>query len=211
MIGTAGSSGRAGRRELQAAQTRLDIVRAAGELFLTQGYVSTTIGAIAAAADVAVQTIYNSVGNKPALLSAVLDAAVTGPNAPATVPEFMRERTSRAADFPALAGVLADWFAEGLPRSGAVFTAIAQAAAVDPAVAQLRDARARQRMEHYREAAAAVRERGGLTGGMGDGDAAAIIFTIGHPDTYASLRGTFGWSGTRYRQWVYDSLLKALA
>ncbi|ALE91907.1 transcriptional regulator [Arthrobacter alpinus] len=211
MVDTAEPSRPVGRRGLQAARTRSDIVQAAGELFLAQGYVATTIGSIAAAAGVAIQTIYNSVGNKPALLSAVLDAAVAGPNAPATVPDFMRERTAVATSFPAVAGVLADWFVEGLPRSSAIFTVIAQAAAVDPAVAQLRDRRARQRMEHYREAAAAIRERGGLSDGMGDDDAAALIFMIGHPDTYASLRGNFGWSGPRYRQWVFDSLLKALS
>ncbi|MGO4385410.1 TetR/AcrR family transcriptional regulator [Specibacter sp. RAF43] len=199
------------RREVQSRQTRELIVARAAELFVARGYSATTIESIARSAGVAIQTIYNSVGNKPALLSAVLDAAVAGPNAPAAVPEFMRARAAGARDFPAMVGMLADWFAEGLPRSSAVFAAINQAAAVDPSVARLRDERARQRLDHYREAAAAIRERGGLTRGMSDADAAALIFTIGHPDTYASLVTSFGWPLARYRQWIHDSLLNALA
>lgn len=199
------------RREIASALTREHIVATAREMFLANGYVGTTIEAIAAQAGVAIQTIYNSVGNKPALLSAVLDAAVSGPNAPATVPEFMRERTAQAADFPAMVGVLADWFAEGLPRSRAIFAAITQAAAVDPSVAALRDNRARQRLVHYREAAGALRQRGGLRNGMSDDDAAAVIFTIGHPDSFATLTETFGWPASRYRDWIFAALSSALA
>lgn len=182
----------------------------AREQFSANGYSATTIESIATGAGVAIQTIYNSVGNKPALLSAVLDAAVSGPDAPATVPEFMRVRAAGTADFAGMVGVLADWFGEAMPRSHGIFAAIGQAAAVEPSVAALRDRRARARMEHYLEAAAAVRQRGGLGNGMSDADAAAVIFTIGHPDTYASLVVGFGWPLPRYRNWVYTSLLGAL-
>lgn len=199
------------RRQVQAAETRVVVVDAAAELFLGNGYVSTSIEAIASRAGVAIQTIYNSVGNKPALLSAVLDAAVAGPNSPRTVAEFMAERVAGAADVPAVVAVLADWFAEGMPRSRATFAAIGQAAAVDPAVARLRDERARQRLANYRHAAAAIRERGGLGNGMDDDEAAAVIFAVGHPDSYATLVEACGWSLPRYRSWVYASLLGALA
>lgn len=200
-----------GRRQVQSIQTRELIVATAGHLFLANGYLGTSIEAIATQAGVAIQTIYNSVGNKPALLSAVLDAAVAGPLAPATVPEFMRERVALATDVPGVIAVLADWFAEGMPRSHAIFTAISQAAAVDPDIAQLRESRALQRLANYRLAAASIRERGGLANGMSDDDAAAVIFTLGHPDSYASLVANFGWSLPRYRDWIYTSMLSALS
>lgn len=201
---------RTGRRQVQSAQTRELIVASAGELFLGRGYSATSIEAIATHAGVAIQTIYNSVGNKTALLSAVLDAAVAGPDAPRTVPEFMRERMARTDDVPGAIAVLADWFAEGMPRSRAVLTAIGQAAAVDPAVARLRDERAMQRLANYRLAAAAIRERGGLSNGMDDGDAAAVVFALGHPDNYDSLVHAAGWGVERYRGWIYTALLSAL-
>ena len=211
MIETTDTPEPKGRRRIQIQQTREVIVSSAGELFLSNGYTATSIEAIAARAGVAIQTIYNSVGNKPALLSAVLDAAVAGPNAPSTVPEFMQERVAAATDAAGVVAVLADWFAEGMPRSQGVFTMINQGAAVDPAVANLRDARAAQRLANYRLAAAAVRERGGLGNGMGDEDAAAAIFTLGHPDSYAMLVSQLGWSLSRYRAWIHASLLGILA
>ncbi|WP_255771628.1 TetR/AcrR family transcriptional regulator [Pseudarthrobacter sulfonivorans] len=201
---------KASRRAVQAAETRALIVSVAGRLFAEQGYVPTTIDAIASESGVALQTVYNSVGNKAALLSAVLDAAASGPHSPSNVLELMRKRTAEAADVDALIAVLADWFVEVHRRSGPVMRVIAQAAAVDPAVDKLQTARALQRLERYGEAAAAVRARGGLTSGMSDADAAAAIWAVGHPQAYQTLVGEAGWSVQAYRQWLVRSLGAAL-
>jgi AcrR family transcriptional regulator len=201
---------KAGRRAVQAAETRTLIVSVASRLFAEQGYVPTTIEAIASESGVALQTVYNSVGNKAALLSAVLDAAASGPHSPSNVLELMRKRTAEAADFEALITVLADWFVEVHRRTGPVVGVIAQAAAVDPAVEKLQTARALQRLERYGEAAAAVRARGGLRSGMSDADAAAAIWSLGHPQTYRTLVGEAGWSAKAYRDWLKSSLAAAL-
>lgn len=208
---TASPAPKASRRAVQAAETRALIVSVAARLFAQQGYVPTTIEAIAAESGVALQTVYNSVGNKAALLSAVLDAAASGPHSPSNVLELMRKRTAEAPDFGALIVVLADWFAEVHRRTGPVVAVIAQAAAVDPAAEKLQTARALQRLERYGEAAAAVRSRGGLQSGMSDADAAAAIWSLGHPQTYRTLVGDAGWSVKAYRDWLVRSLSAALA
>src|SRR5680860_1900901 len=82
------------RRSLQTTATRTAIVVAAHRLMLERGYVATSIGSIADEAGVAVQTIYNSVGNKADVLSAVLDLAAAGADAPALCLLY----TSDAAD-----------------------------------------------------------------------------------------------------------------
>jgi AcrR family transcriptional regulator len=202
---------KAGRRAVQAAETRSLIVAVAGRLFTEQGYVPTTIEAIASESGVALQTVYNSVGNKAALLSAVLDAAASGPHSPSNVLELMRKRTAEAADFDALIAVLAHWFVEVHRRTGQVVGVIAQAAAVDPAVEKLQTARALQRLERYGEAAAALRARGGLQSGMSDADAAAAIWSLGHPQAYRTLVGDAGWSVQAYRDWLKRALTAALA
>lgn len=199
------------RRAVQAADTRALIVSVAGRLFAEQGYVPTTIDAIASESGVALQTVYNSVGNKAALLSAVLDAAASGPHSPSNVLELMRQRTADAPDFDAFIAVLADWFVEVHRRTGPVMRVIAQAAAVDPSVEKLQSARALQRLERYGEAAAAVRSRGGLRSGMSDADAAAAIWSLGHPQTYRTLVGDAGWTVKAYRGWLLRSLAAALA
>ena len=199
------------RRAVQAADTRALIVSVAGRLFAEQGYVPTTIDAIASESGVALQTVYNSVGNKAALLSAVLDAAASGPHSPSNVLELMRQRTAEAPDLDALIAVLADWFVEVHRRTGPVMGVIAQAAAVDPSVAKLQAGRALQRLERYGEAAAAVRSLGGLQSGMSDADAAAAIWSLGHPQTYRTLVGDAGWTVKAYRGWLLRSLAAALA
>src|SRR3954467_5247266 len=56
------------RRQEQACETRLRIIRAAHELFVANGYGRTTIAEIALTAGVAVETIYATFRNKPELL-----------------------------------------------------------------------------------------------------------------------------------------------
>ena len=66
-----------GRRS-QARRTRVDVVDNARDLFIEHGYAGTTMAAVAARAGVSVETIYKSIGNKPAVLKAVLDVAIVG-------------------------------------------------------------------------------------------------------------------------------------
>jgi AcrR family transcriptional regulator len=200
---------KANRRAAQAADTRAHIVATAGRLFDASGYVGTTIESVAVEAGVALQTVYNSVGNKAALLSAVLDAAASGPG-DREVLELMQERTRNAPDLDSLMVVLADWFVEVHERTGRIMSVISQAAAVDPDVAALEQRRALQRLERYHGAAAAVRERGGLTSGMTDREAAAAIWSLGHPQTFRTLVGASGWTVEAYRDWILRTLTAAL-
>ncbi|WP_022885074.1 TetR/AcrR family transcriptional regulator [Glaciibacter superstes] len=199
------------RRQFQSARTRSDVVEAAERLLLAHGYVATSIGMIAAEANVAVQTIYNTVGNKAAVLSAVLDLTAAGRGAPALVPEIMRERVASAESARDVITILADWFVEVNERTAAINLVIAEAAVVDAGVAALEKRRAAQRLHNYGEAAAALRHRRGLRSGMSDHEAAAAIWTIGHPQVYRSLVGDIGWPIDAYREWLGFFLGSALA
>jgi AcrR family transcriptional regulator len=64
---------RPNRREVAAAETRREILRAARRLFAEHGYANTSIQHIAEESGVAVQTIYSSVGSKAALVLALND------------------------------------------------------------------------------------------------------------------------------------------
>lgn len=165
---------------------------------------------LAETADVAIQTIYNVVGSKSAVLSLVLDETVSGPDAPRPVSEFMRERTEHAFDAAGVIDVLGDWFADVHPRSLAVWQMIRDAAAVDPEVAALEAERERVRLRNYGYAAQILTKKAGGRLRLDEGETAAAIWAIGHPEVYRRLVTQGEWSPDRYRQWVVDSLRGAL-
>lgn len=65
-----------GKRERRVEAARLGIIDAASELLAERGALGVTLEAVAERADVAVQTIYNRVGGRSALLLAVAQRAV---------------------------------------------------------------------------------------------------------------------------------------
>lgn len=199
------------RRDIQADATRETIVAAASALMLDRGYVPTSIAAVARAAGVAVQTVYNSVGTKADLLSAVLDRTAAGPAAPALVPTVMRGRVAEAQNARDIIDILADWFVEVNVRTAALYHVIGQAAAVDAGAAALEERRAIQRLHNYSEAAGTLRARGGLRSGLSDDEAGAVIWSIGHPQVYRTLVLDVGWSLLSYRAWLEKSLTLQLS
>src|SRR2546422_11566269 len=74
------------RRRAQAAQTRQDILKAAQQLFREGGYAGTTITDVAAAAGVAVETIYRGFGSKGGPFKGGVGGAVAGGAARAAPP-----------------------------------------------------------------------------------------------------------------------------
>jgi len=72
------------RRQKQAEATRQEILKAARRLFVEQGYAATSMNDIAREAETAVQTIYDSIGPKRAVLLAINDLL----DAEAGVPEL---------------------------------------------------------------------------------------------------------------------------
>lgn len=195
---------------MQSVQTRAAIVDAADRLFRAQGYVATTIAGIAEASGVAVQTVYNSVGGKAALLSAVLDQRAAG-SEERPVDTFLAERLAAAPDLASLFDVLTDWFAGVQSRTAETHRLIAQAAAVDPEVAQLEARRGLQRLERYGRLGALLRAHDGLRSGMTDAQAAATVWAIGSPAAYRALVIDAGWPLAEYRSWLRESLAAALA
>jgi AcrR family transcriptional regulator len=71
----------ASRRQEQARQTRLEILRVAHDLFVEQGYGRTTIADISRAAGVSPETIYAAFKNKATVLHRVWDVTVGGDDA----------------------------------------------------------------------------------------------------------------------------------
>lgn len=198
------------RKQLAAEETQRVIVEAASRLFLERGYHATSIGRIAAEAGVAVQTIYNAVGSKGALLSRVLDFAAAGERAPVPVPQFMREQAESEPDARRIIAQLVEFWRGALPRTAPVFRIVREAAAADPEIAALERRRSAARLRNYQQAAQLLADRDALRPAVTIEGAAATLFAIGHPESYRALVLDGDWDDDAWAAWVQATLEAAL-
>ena len=91
----------ASRRQAASAATRQRIIDAGRELILTRGYRATTIAAVAAKAEVNVDTIYQLVGRKPLLLRELIEQAISGQDHAVTAEDRAHVQAIRAEPDPA--------------------------------------------------------------------------------------------------------------
>src|SRR6266567_7427830 len=123
-------------RQAQTALTEQRILAAATELFLADGYVATTLEAVARRARVAARTVYVRFGTKAALFKRVVDVAIVGDTDPVDV--LGREPMQTALTAPTAAeriAALAAVSRQIMQRTGALFAVAQQAAAIEPVIA----------------------------------------------------------------------------
>ena len=123
-------------RQAQIAQTEQRILTAATELFLADGYVATTLEAVAKRAQVGARTVYLRFGTKAALFKRVVDVAIVGDTEPVDV--LGRDWMRAALTAPTAAERIAASAAAArqiMERTGALFAVAQQAAAVEPLIA----------------------------------------------------------------------------
>ncbi|HEX5437980.1 MAG TPA: helix-turn-helix domain-containing protein [Gemmatimonadaceae bacterium] len=191
------------RRQRQAAATRQDIVRAARRLFAERGYAGTSMADVAAAAGVAVQTIYASCGSKRGLVLALLDAI----DEEAGVPEMDRlfHRTASPRAQLALAARLTRQLQE---RCGDIISALSSAAAVEPDAAEAVAEGARRHRAGAARLARRLQHVGALRRGLSANRAAAMVAVLTSPQSYAQLVDEHGWSFDECERWVADALAR---
>lgn len=199
------SGRRPNRREVAAAETRREILRAARRLFAEHGYAGTSLQQIAEESGVAVQTIYSSVGSKTALVLALNDlideeagvaelgAGVLGETDPPTMIakgiHLTRQLNERCGDLiqvllsaePAEPDVAAA-FADGMRRHEQGFSAMVQ------------------RLEAL----------GALRSGTTPERAAAVFSMMTSPASWLQLTQRAGWTYDESEAWLTESLTQLL-
>ena len=199
------------RRARRAAETRLHIVEAAGRLFAERGYAGTTIDAVAAEADVAVETVYARFKNKRNLLAAYLDVAIVG-DAEA-IPLLARdavEQVRQTSDQHEQLRLLAHLGRTILERTATVHAVLHSAAAVDPEAAVLEAEDDRRRRTTIHAYAKIVADAGPLREGLSAEEAADTFWVLASPESYARLTTGSGWTPARYEEWLATNLFLLL-
>jgi AcrR family transcriptional regulator len=191
------------RREERALETRRRIVEAAHALFLDLGYVATTVEAVAHQAAVAPATVYQAFGSKPAVLAAVLDAAIAGDTEPlALLDRAWVKALRREPDPERRLTLVVRKTTEIAARTAPIKRVMRDAAATDMAA---RDLIAQDHERRYRTQEALVelivgtRPRRSRRAACSDADS---FFALVNSDTYDLLVGHLGWTLAEWRTWL---------
>ena len=186
-------------RDEQSRATRRRIVDAGAALFVENGYVPTTIDAIAERAGVSRRTVFTSVGAKAAVLKLAFDWTLAGDDesvAIANRPEVQRMMRGEAP-----AALLAAWMAMNAAinrRLATLYHVLVVAADADPDAAALLATTDDQRAEGARAVVGRVADLGGLRPDLDPEQAAAIADVLIDPALYQRLVGTWGWTFETY-------------
>jgi AcrR family transcriptional regulator len=201
------------RRQTQAAQTRRDILAAAHDAFVERGYTGATLAGIAQAAGVVVETVYRAFGSKAALFKAVVEAAVAGGAARAEVAPDER-RAIQAVIAEADPRRQLDLYAATQPgihaRMGPLLRVLAVVAAADPELAEVSRQMEDQRLAGMGRFAQLLADRGALRPGLSVDEARDLLWTLNSHAVHDLLVVQLGWSPERYRDWLADTLARAL-
>jgi AcrR family transcriptional regulator len=198
-------------RAEQAAQTRLRILDASGDLFAERGYVATTIDAVAARAGVAVDTVYAIFGTKKGMLSALIDLRVTGSGEASDVlagegPRALRNVSNQRQ---MLAGFAADMVPR-IERVRPIDDVMQSAGAIDPDIAELRARMQQNRFSKLKTFMEWLAANGALRQDMDVDEAATIAWTLTSPEVNRLVRDVRGWSSQRYQEWLSATLVRLL-
>lgn len=197
-----------GRPRDEAARER--IVAAATSLFVRDGYVSTTVSAIAQEADAAVKTLYAAYDSKLGVLSATHDHAVLGNAEPTPLLQHAWVRALAAAE-----SVEAAWagatvhLAESTARSAPILTVI-HAAAADPGVAELHAQLRRQRHGFSLGLARILLRLPGAAPQAGTSRVADILYATMTAESYTLFVTERGWTLEQWREWAHDVVAREL-
>lgn len=198
-------------RRAAARQTRGRILAEAHRLFSERGYAATSMAEVARAAGVALDTVYASVGRKPALMRLLVERAISGEDAavPAEQRDYVRE--IRAEPDPARKlAIYAAAIRRIHPRLAPLVRAVQAAAPAHPEVARTWREISQRRAGNMRLLAAHLAETGALRPGLSVEEAADVIWATNAPETYLLLVGERGWTPERFEAWLADAWRRLL-
>jgi AcrR family transcriptional regulator len=197
------------RRQEQARQTRDAIIATARRLFLSNGFASTTVAAIAGEIGVSVDTIYKSFGGKPGLVRAICEEALAGEG---RVHAETRSNLLQATE-PDPRLIIRGWgelTTEVAPRVVPILLLVRVAASADPEMAGLQTEMDAQRLERMTHNARSLAVGGHLRDDVTVERAGEILWTYSSPELYELLVLTRGWTIRHYSDFIVDAMIAAL-
>ena len=199
------------RREAQAAETRREILEAAGRLFERDGYAATTMAAVASEAGVSLKTVYVAFETKAGVLRALWNLRLRGDDeeTPVGEREWYRELLAEP-DPEGQVRQNAHNARIGKERFAGVLEVIRSAASSDAEIASLWGRIQTEYRENQRAVAASVADKGALREGLEVERAADVLWALNNPDVWQLLVVLRGWTPDEYERWCADTAVAQL-
>jgi len=199
------------RRDEQAAVTRKAVLNAARNLFVSKGYTATTVAEIAEQARVSVDTVYATVGRKPALMRELVETAISGTET--AVPAERRDYVARvraATSARDKISIYAQAITDIHERMAPVFLALRDAATTDQECASVWAEIAKRRATNMGTFAADLRATGELRADLSDQQVADIIWSMNAPEFWVLLVRERAWTPAQFAAWLTDAWARLL-
>jgi len=197
------------RRQEQAAETRIRILRAAHDLFASQGYGRTTIVEIADEAGVAVETVYAAFGNKPTLLRQAWNLTFRGDEV--DLPLYERAEMQAILAEPDLATRIrkhAVFCTANHRRVAPLYMALIGASATEQAAAELLAEFRGRRLDVATRYAKAAARTGQLA--VSEQECRDLVFALLDGMLWQRLVIDLGWTDARYADWLGELWISQL-
>lgn len=195
-------------RRAQAAATRAKIAEAAAEVFASRGYDGARIEDIATEAGVAYPTVYKTFQNKPNLLKAAVDVAMTGgPEGDVGRQAWFREQLESPTAEEQLR-LIARNARRLYDRAGKLLEAVRAAAASNKEIADLWQEIHDDRLGRSRTSARRLATKAKLR--TTHSDTVRTLWTLTLPELYGHLTDTADMVPDDYERWLGDLLVAAL-
>jgi AcrR family transcriptional regulator len=198
-----------GRRRARATRSR--ITKAAARLFAERGFTRTTMADIAAAAGVAVQTVYFVFHTKTEVLDSAYALAVMGEADPA-VPQDQPwyQQALAEPDVSVAVQLVVDGLSEILRRVAPLDFAVRTAAAADPDAAAFLTRNEGMRAGGYREMVELLSRKCPLRENLTEARATDVLLFLASPGAYRTLVIERGWTHAEWIAWTSGMLAEQL-
>jgi len=180
-------------------------------MFCEKGYVGTSMQAIAEAAGIALDTVYASVGKKPALFALLVETAISGSDIAIPAEERDYVRAIRAeADASRKLAIYASALRSIQERLAPLFRVLQEAAPLDARLGELWNGIAERRARNMRLLAKDLEETGRLRRDLSIDMVADVLWTMNSPEYYLLLVEGRGWEPAKFEKWLKDSWCRLL-
>src|SRR5450432_73897 len=198
-------------RRMAAEATRQSILGAARSLFLDKGYAAATMPSIAKAAGRSLDTVYATVGKKPALFRQLVVSAISG--GPQLVPVEDRDyvRAIRAEpDAAQKLRIYAAALSKIQARLAPLFQVLQGAASLERELEDLWRSISQRRARNMRLLAQDLAQTGRLRRDLSVAQAADIIWSMNSPEFYLLFVEHRRWSPKVFQGWLGEAWIRLL-